>query len=316
MTRVKARTLALSPPSGEQFEIRAGDHRAVVTEVGATLRSYTVDGHDVVDGFPVDETSAAGRGQVLAPWPNRLEDGRYTFEGREGRAAWDEPERRNAIHGLVRWLRWERVERTDRAVELACSLPPQPAYPWRLGLRVRYELTPAGMEMTSTASNESDAPAPFGIGFHPYLTLGGAIDDLALLVPARRTLVGDDRALPAGDKPVAGTDHDFTAARVLGDLQLDTAFTDLVRDADGVTRVRLVTAQASRSTTVWMDDTFTHVMVYTGDTLEPEERRRQGIAIEPMTCPPNAFRSGVDVIRLEPAGSWRGRWGIWVEEGS
>ena len=135
-------------------------------------------------------------------------------------------------------------------------------------------------------------------------------------MPARRTLLADDRALPIGDEPVAGTDRDFTAARRLGALQLDTAFTDLVRDDDGVTRVRLVSTQDSRSATVWMDDTFTHVMVYTGDTLEPEERRRQGIAIEPMTCPPNAFRSGIDVIRLEPGGSWRGRWGISVEEGS
>ncbi len=306
----------LAPTSGRQYEIEVGAERVVVGEVGGTLHSYVVNGTEVLDGFAAHEPSSSGRGQVLAPWPNRLEDGRYTFEAREGRAAWDEPERRNAIHGLVRWLLWQSVERTDRAVELACWLPPQPAYPWRLGLRVRYELTPAGLEVTATASNESDAPAPFGIGFHPYLTLGGAIDDLLLLVPARRTLLGDDRALPAGDEPVAGTDHDFTAARLLGALQLDTAFTDLMRDVDGVTRVRLARAQDSRSATVWMDDTFTHVMVYTGDTLEPEGRRRQGIAIEPMTCPPNAFRSGIDVIRLEPGGSWRGRWGISVEEGS
>ena len=306
----------LAPASGQQFEIELGAERAVVCEVGATLRSYVVNGVEVLDGFPAHDRSNSGRGQVLAPWPNRLEDGRYTFVGREGQAAWDEPERRNAIHGLVRWLPWQVVERTDRTVELACLLPPQPAYPWRLGLRMHYELTPAGLEVTATASNESDAPAPFGIGFHPYLTLSGTIDDLVLLVPARRTLLSDARALPTGDESVAGTDRDFTAARTLGALQLDTAFTDLVPDVDGVTRVRLATAQHSRSATVWMDGTFTHVMVYTGDTLEPEERRRQGIAIEPMTCPPNAFRSGVDVIRLEPGRSWRGRWGISVEEGS
>ena len=224
----------LAPASGQQFEIELGAERAVVCEVGATLRSYVVHDVEVLDGFPAHDRSNSGRGQVLAPWPNRLEDGRYTFVGREGQAAWDEPERRNAIHGLVRWLPWEVVERTDRTVELACLLPPQPAYPWRLGLRLHYELTPAGLEVTATASNESDEPAPFGIGFHPYLTLSGTIDDLVLLVPARRTLLSDARALPIGDESVAGTDHDFTAARALGALQLDTAFTDLVPDVDGI----------------------------------------------------------------------------------
>lgn len=304
----------VAPAAGRQYEIAAGAERAVIAEIGATLRSYVVNDRAVLDGFEAEERSSAGRGQVLAPWPNRLDEGRYTFEGRDGRAAWDEPDRRNAIHGLVRWLPWQGVERTERTVELACWLPPQPAYPWRLSLRMRYELTPAGLEVTATASNESDAPAPFGIGFHPYLTFGGSIDDLVLLVPARRTLLSNDRALPVADAAVADTELDFTAARVLGDTQLDTAFTDLVRDVDAVTRVRLVAGDDSRAITVWMDDTFTHVMVYTGDTLDPEERRRRGIAIEPMTCPPNAFRSGVDVIALAPGESWRGRWGISVEE--
>ena len=312
MTRVKARRS--SPPSGEQFEIRAGDHRAVVTEVGATLRSYTVDGHDVVDGFPVDETSAAGRGQVPAPWPNRLEDGRYTFEGREGaglgRAG---VAQRDPRPGPVAALGTRRAHGPRRR---ACLLA-APA------TRIPMATRPPGAVRAHTRRYGDDLDR-----LERVRRAGAVRDRLPSIPDARR---GDRRsgvaracagrswatiALPAGDKPVAGTDHDFTAARVLGDLQLDTAFTDLVRDADGVTRVRLVRAQASRSTTVWMDDTFTHVMVYTGDTLEPKERRRHGIAIEPMTCPPNAFRSGVDVIRLEPAGSWRGRWGIWVEEGS
>ena len=97
----------VTAPSGLQHDISLGNQRAVVTEVGATLRSYAVNGVDVLDGFDAGEMSSAGRGQILAPWPNRLEDGRYTRYGKEGRAALDEPERRNAIHGLARWLPWE-----------------------------------------------------------------------------------------------------------------------------------------------------------------------------------------------------------------
>ena len=120
MTRITARPLAPSPPTGEQFEIRAGGHGAVIAAVGATLRSYRVDGHDVIDGFSIDETSSAGRGQVLAPWPNRLEDGTYEFDGRQGVAALDEPEHSNAIHGLVRWLVWHPVARSADGVTLGC----------------------------------------------------------------------------------------------------------------------------------------------------------------------------------------------------
>src|SRR5262245_65527693 len=102
------------PPSGEQHEVRFGGHRAMATEVGATLRSYTVGDVHVLDGFAIGDRSTAGRGQVLAPWPNRLDAGRYSFEGREGRAGLDEPAMGNAIHGLVRWLRWGGVEGAGR----------------------------------------------------------------------------------------------------------------------------------------------------------------------------------------------------------
>ena len=131
---------AVSPPSGAQHEIRHGSHRAIVTEVGATLRHYSVEDADIVDGFGVDEWSPSGRGQVLAPWPNRLDGGKYRFEGRDGQAALDEPELQNAIHGLVRWLPWRTASKSADGVELTCVLHPQPGYPWRLDLQVGYRL--------------------------------------------------------------------------------------------------------------------------------------------------------------------------------
>ena len=305
----------VAPPSGEQHLIERDRHRVVVTEVGATLRSYSVDGVDVLDGFDLGEMSLAGRGQVLAPWPNRLEDGSYTFGDREGHAALDEPERGNAIHGLVRWVPWRLMSRTDDELVLGCDLYPQPAYPWRLELEVRYRITDEGLSVVSEATNHSVVAAPFGIGFHPYLTVGtGTIDDADLSIPARRSLLTDERGLPTEDQTVTGS-FDLSTPRPVEGLKLDTAFTDLIR-SDGRAEATLANPIDGRRLILWIDETFRYLMVYTGDTLEPQERRRQGIAMEPMTCPPNAFRSGVDVIRLEPGGSWRGRWGISVEEGS
>jgi aldose 1-epimerase len=298
-------------PTGAQHEITHGDQRAVVTEVGATLRAYEVGGEPVIDGFEVGELSPAGRGQVLAPWPNRLEDGRYSYDGVDASAALDEPERGNAIHGLVRWLPWTLDVRTDDTVVLRYLLHPQPGYPWRLEVAIRYALGPDGLTVETDATNRSDTPAPFGIGFHPYVTVGTErIDEAHLQVPAGEQLLADDRGLPTGRHAVIGSETDFMSLRPVGGTQLDTAFTALLRDKDDRVIVALGRPDGRRTVRVWADGAFKYLMVYTGDTLEPADRRRGGIAIEPMTCPPNALRTGVDLIELEPGATWRGTWGI------
>ncbi len=303
-------------PTGAQHEITHGDQRAVVTEVGATLRAYEAGGVPVIDGFEAHELSSAGRGQVLAPWPNRLEDGRYTYDGVEAIAALDEPERSNAIHGLVRWLPWTLDVQTDDAVVLRYLLHPQPGYPWLLEVAIRYALGPGGLTVETDATNRSDTPAPFGVGFHPYVTVGtDRIDDAQLQVPAGEQLVADDRGLPTGRHAVIGSEADFMSSRPVGGTQLDTAFTGLVRDEDDRVIVALERPDGGRTVRVWADAAFKYLMVYTGDTLEPAGRRRRGIAIEPMTCPPNALRTGVDLIGLEPGATWRGSWGISPEAG-
>ncbi len=295
--------------SGAQHQIGHGPHRVVVAEVGATLRHYSVGDRVVVDGFEADEMSRGTRGQVLAPWPNRLGDGRYEFDGTSAQAALDEPSRRNAIHGLVRWLPWQLVARAQNVVLMGSVLHPQPGYPWRLGLQVEYRLGRTGLSVTATATNEGETPAPFGIGFHPYVTVGTpTIDTARLRIGARRRLVSDDRGLPTGVAAVSGTEFDFTTGRLIGATRLDTAFFELARDEAGVARVEL-DHPGVRRTSVWMDGQFPYVMVFSADTVEPR-RRRASIAIEPMSCPPDALRSGNDLARLEPGASWSGRWGI------
>ncbi|HEU5224589.1 MAG TPA: hypothetical protein VFV29_02195 [Actinomycetota bacterium] len=210
----------------------------------------------------------------------------------------------------MRWLPWLLASKTNDAVALGCVLHPQPAYPWRLELGLEYRLVGDGLEVVARATNASAEPAPFGIGFHPYLTMGIPVDDVRLTIPAARRLTTDDRALPVGEEDVAETGFDFAVGRPVGAIRLDTCFAGLDRGSDGRSRARLESADGERGVEVWADEAFGYLQVYTGDTLQPASRRRQGVAIEPMTCPPNAFASGVDVIRLEPGASWSGAWGI------
>jgi aldose 1-epimerase len=299
-------------PSGRQWEIAHGAQHAVICEVGATLRAFTVGGAPVLDGFGPDEWSSSGRGQVLAPWPNRLGDGRYEFAGVRVQAALNEPERGNAIHGLVRWWPWQLEAHAQNRVVLRCRVHPTPDYPFRLDLLLEYHLGRDGLVVSTTATNVGSVPLPFGLGFHPYLTVGTeAVDAAVLRLPAGARLALDGRALPTGEvREVEGTEFDFTTPRAIGPTQMDTAFTQLERDAAGLARTILEDPASGRSLELWVDEGFEYLMCYTGDTIGDVSRRRRGLAVEPMTCPPDAFRSGHHVIDLGPAQSWQGSWGI------
>jgi aldose 1-epimerase len=295
-------------PSGEQVEIASGDQRAVIVEVGGGLRSFSADGREVLDGYAPDEMCASGRGQVLMPWPNRLEDGRYEFDGRSHQVPLNEPEQRNAIHGLVRWCAWTVGERTGERVVMEHVLRPQPGYPFALALSIEYALSDRGLSVRSTATNIGSTRCPFGAGAHPYLRLDAAtIDRLRLHVPARVVLQSNERSLPTGTIPVDGTDYDFRRPRAVGAAKLDNCYSQLERDGDGRARIALHDP-SGRSLIVWVGESYDYVMVFSGDAL-PDVARRS-IAVEPMTCPPNAFRSGESLITLEAGEAFTAEWGI------
>jgi aldose 1-epimerase len=296
-------------PSGEQVEIALGEQRAVLVGVGGGLRSYAVAGNDLIDGYGIAEMSTSGRGQVLIPWPNRVQAGSYEFGGRSHQLALDEPSAGNAIHGLVRWAGWRVAEREANRVVVGHTLHPRPGYPFTLELSIEYTLSQGGLAVRTTATNVGTDPCPFGSGAHPYLTFGtGSVDSVLLQVPARTVLHSDERGIPTGSGTVDGTEYDFSRPRAIGATKLDTAFTDLERDQDGLARVELRHPDHDGGLALWVDDRYSYLMLYTGDD-RPDVNRRS-LAVEPMTCPPNAFRSGDDLIVLEPDGSFQGVWGI------
>jgi aldose 1-epimerase len=297
------------PPAGREVRLRHHDQEAVVTEVGATLREYRVSGSPVIDGFARDELCPAARGQLLLPWPNRIGDGRYRFAGAEHQLPIDEPELGNAIHGLARWMGWTAGSTSEASVAMRLRLLARPGYPHCLDLEAGYRLGAEGLTVTVSAVNIGATPAPFAAGAHPYLTLGTpSIDAWRLRVPAATVLVTDSRSLPTGRTAVAGTAVDFRAAREIGATRLDHAFTDLTRDPDGLARV-LLEAPGGRRLTLWCDPAYRWLQVFSGDAL-PAPAGRRSLAVEPMTGPPDAFRSGEDLIVLQPGDTFTAGWGI------
>jgi aldose 1-epimerase len=308
LARGYSRAVAGVVPSGEQFEIAHGEQRATIVEVGGGVRSFAAAGRPILEPYPLEAMTDGAHGAPLIPWPNRLADGRYDFDGQTFQLAITEPERGNAIHGLLRWRSWQALERSADRVVMGIRLHPTPGYPFTLDVRIDYRLDEDGLLVATTATNRGGDACPYGAGQHPYLSPGAAtIDDCTLELPAAVRVLTDERMLPCGYERVDGTPFDFRAGHGIGALELDSAFTELGRDARGRATVRL-RGNDGACGELWVDEEYGLLELYSGDGLAPE-RQRRGLGVEPMTCEPNAFRSGRGLVRLEPGDSHTAVWG-------
>lgn len=294
-------------PSGQQWRIASHGYEATIVEVGGGIRTLTHDGEPVLFGYDEDVMADAARGHVLAPWPNRIAHGQYSFGGHDFVLPLTEPARGNASHGLVHWMPWQLVERGDDALTVGVTLHPQPGWAWTLRLEITYRLDADGLTVLPRARNLSTSACPFGFGAHPYLTAGESnLDHVTLTAPVATQIVVDDALIPTTTTPA---DHDFTAPTPLAGIGLDTCFTDITADDDGRWRVTVSTQE--RRTTLWADaDAFAYVQLFTGDGLPAARRRCSGLAVEPMTCPANAFNSGSGVLTLAPGEEWTAEFGV------
>jgi aldose 1-epimerase len=304
--------LATNPLTGAQFRISAGSYSAIITELGAGLRQFRYREQPVFVEYAADDLPPAGAGQLLAPWPNRVDGGRYAVGGSSYQLDLSEPARGNAIHGLTRWAGWEPAEQAADMVRLRHVLHGSPGYPFRLELNAEYRVSAdEGLRVSITASNDGSRAAPYGTGSHPYLTAGTPlVDECELQLPTGRWLPADERGIPSGPaRDVSGTGYDFREPRQVGDTRLDHALTGLVFGEDG--RAWAWLSGNETRVGLWAGHGYRWLQVFTGDALEPD-RRRRAIAIEPMTCPPNAFVSGTDLLVLQPGDSITHTWGVTV----
>lgn len=310
--------MARIPLSGIQHSLRAGDYEAVVADIGATLRSLTYRGRDLVLPFEADEVRPNHRGATLAPWPNRLVDGRYTFDGVDYQLPLTEPARGHALHGLASWLQYEPIDKHSSHVTLEGAIQAQKGYPWRVVVQTTFALDADGLTQTVTAVNESAHPAPWGTASHPYLVAGdGRVDGWTLQLPAASVLhATPDRLVPTGLSPVDADDpgrFDFRTPHLVGAARIDHAFTDLAADADGTIAARVTDASGVGVEMVW-DAACPWVQVFTSDQPGATSDRA-ALAVEPMTCAPDAFNAAAyaydtGLIVLSPGGTATARWRI------
>jgi aldose 1-epimerase len=296
--------------NGRVYEIRRGRERAVVAGVAATLLSYQVDGEELLLTHAADDVGEGYQGKTILPWPNRIDHGRYTFQGKEYSVPINEPDRDTALHGLLSFFEWSPVSHGRDSVVLEIQQHPNYGYPFHLVFRIEFTLTGAGLRSTLTARNIGSGPAPYGTADHTYIAApaGSTIDGMDLELGASTYYVVNDRLIPTGTAPVAGTPYDFRRRKRIGPTTMDTAFKDVRRGADGLATVSF-TRPGGHDVRLWMDSSYAYLQVYTDDgpTGHPP---RSGLTVEPVSCAPNCFNTGDGLVVLQPGATWRGTWGL------
>ncbi|MFC6356999.1 aldose 1-epimerase family protein [Luethyella okanaganae] len=308
----------MTSPTGDQYELALtseGAHaRAVITQLAAGIREYSINGIDLVEPFRVTDSPPMGAGIVLAPWPNRVRDGVWEHAGETQQLALTEPARHNAIHGLLRFTPYRELERGVEALRLGATVYPQPGYRFLLDTEVEYRLAADGLEVTHRIRNAGDGAAPVALGAHPYLRLGETpVDELVLRLSAATHIDVDERLNPVGESPVDDTEYDLRGGVPVGRLRLDDGFGGSLV-VDGVVEHSL-TAPDGRSVSVWGDEQFRYVQVFTprsfpGGTAHDDSGTRLAVAVEPMTAPADALNSGAGLRWVQPGETWTARWGI------
>ncbi|WCT01379.1 aldose 1-epimerase family protein [Rhodococcus qingshengii] len=301
------------------FEIRGGGYRAEIAAAGAGLRLLDHEGPNgqraLTETWALGSKPPLSAGLVLAPWPNRIRDGHFMFDGIEHQLEITEPALGNASHGFVRRRNWSLVDHTYERVELSVDVGLHKGWPYPLQLTVAYEVGADGLTVTHTATNKGATSSPFGLGMHTFIRAGDfPLDECALHLSAGTRLPIDPaRMLPnAYSQAVAGTDYDFRTPRLLAGVQLDTPYSALdVVDGSGRTQHELL-APDGTGTALWTNREFPWIQAFIADPANDKgyPDRGRALALEPMTCPPDAFNSGIDLLVLHPGQTWTGSWGI------
>lgn len=302
--------------NGEAVHLEFEGYRAELAAVAATLRSLTHDGRDLVVPFALDQFRPLFSGAILVPWPNRIVDGDYAFDGVEHELPINERARHHALHGLVLAQEFEVTSAGPSGAVLRATVHAQQGYPFTLGIEVAYDLGPDGLVATVTATNLGADRAPYGVAQHPYLTAGSPMNNECVLsLPAATVLeVEPERLTPLALTDVATADggaFDFRTPRVIGTQFIDHAYSGLQLEDDGFCEVTLVRPDGAGTRMRWDGRVLPWVQIHTADRPEPD-RNRVGLAVEPMTCPPDAFNSGTDLVILDPGARHTANWTIGV----
>ena len=278
-----------------KVHISSNEVSAVISTEGAALIGLSVSKLDLIEPNTRDGLYA---GKILAPWPNRIRDGKYSFNKKDYQLPVNEVSKNNSLHGLVANCQWEVILQDQSKVILQHLLNQPDIYPGKLQLQVTYEIIENGIEITVLSENVGELSAPYGVSIHTYLVAGALVknNELLLQLPSDQFLEVDaERLLPIKLQPVTGSNFDFISLKKISNLFIDHAFK---YSSDYPRSILLLNAEGQGAEVIF-DEQSKWIQIHTADR-DLQADSRMAVAIEPMTCPPDAFNSGIDLIVLEP----------------
>jgi aldose 1-epimerase len=255
---------------------------------------------------------------VLFPFPNRIRDGRFTWEGQDYQLPLNDPAGKNAIHGFACRRPW-RVLDSDGDASSAwvtaafrgtLDAPDcRELWPADYEIRLTIRLGLGSLRLEAEVTNPDRVPLPFGLGYHPYFRLpfvaGEKAEECLVEVPAREYWVLEE-SLPTGAKVPVDAARDLNRPRRYGELKLDDVLTDLPAGpgTGGLRERALVQGAPGATLRLLASADFREMVVFTPP-------HRQAFAAEPYTCTTDAInlqQRGTDAgLRvLPPGGSWSG----------
>ena len=293
---------------------------AVVSPWGASLRRYFLiddEGResDIVWGYSGGSRKRGGQGDVLIPFPGRIGDGRYSFDGQRFQLECNDKEGPNAIHGFVRSLPWQvqdvHANKVTFEIRLDAERYAGRGYPFSLAISVMYDLDASGLTCTFTVKNVGQQAAPVGVGFHPYFTVGtSVINEAEVQIPGAAYVEFNEQLVPTGKiLSVTGTPWDYRRSRGIGHQRFNHCYVQLECDTQGMTTASLRHPSSGRVIDITMNQAFSAVVVYTGDAIA--DAPRAALAIEPMTCASDAFNHPEwGLKRLVPGETFSGHYTV------
>lgn len=299
----------------EIFDREKGVSFSFFPDYGATLNQLVLQGPDKVShkllcenvnyDHLITEGKQVFKGSKLFPFPNRIDSGNYKFGEEKFQLPINFPGEGHAIHGLVLEEKFNvsNVDLTKEhgIVELDYKYNQAQGYPFKFSLQIIFKLSESGFSCKTVVKNEDTRKIPVGDGWHPYFKTGSMADDLYICIPSQEEIEVNERKIPTG-KTKRG--NDFCELKKISDLNFDTCFR-LFEDHDR-SIVKLVDKDKNIRMNLWMDcgiDKYQYVQVY----IPPA---RDCIAIEPMTCIPDAFNNGIGLIVIDPGETNSFLWGI------
>jgi aldose 1-epimerase len=282
---------------------------ATICGRAAALRSLSVEGIDIVEPTLNIEPPPGLAGATMFPWPNRVEGALWSLHGVEQELEVTESEFGHANHGLLLNTVFEVVAEDQNRLEMSATVSERPGFPFTLKVNVSYSVEASGVRVGYSVRNLSDQVAPFAIGAHPYLSVGEElVENLFLEIGATRALALDETNIPRGEIDVTGSCWDLRGARDVPSVKTNATYTGLAIEQGLI--VHRLRSPKGKSVELWADPDFAWVQVYIAHEFEGDRGTRTAIAVEPMTAPPNALRTGEGLRWLEPGESWEAEWGI------